>query len=886
MERMGTIMRNHLTFSRGARAAAILLALAAATPARAQTFSEPATIFYGKVVGVGSAQPFVIHEGALSWTIQRADGQEITLTTTLFSFQGGTLSYRLEVPHAALGLGLTAGGGIPLPPAPETHLHKLVKVDGETATLLGPASAAFTSEQLARTATYRMDLALGRVATDTDGDGIADWWETLHGLDLQNPGDAGVDANGDGITALQAYRQGLDPNHDYRNPELLTEELVVYPAGTTALQLEVMDLDSAPSNLTFTLASLPAAGTLTLRNAQTNPAAPEVALALGDTFTQADLLKGRVVYDQPGVGAQHSTLTVVVRDENPASPASTGVVSLLAYAPADLLPALIPAAELRRFDHHLLAADGLVVADGAGLATNRTLAAPSAGLSGIELDAYLAAFGPDRAYALADGAGAETLRGGHQADVLLTDAGHDVLNGGAGADQFVFRTFNEGRKTVEDFQTAELDVLDLSRLPAAPGAFVHNALRLAVSGGVYRLQVDLDANGAGFTNLSIALPGLTAGEADLYSLVESGRLLVGGLVLQPRITVAATTPQASENGPASGVFTLTRSGSLDDELTVGLALSGSALNGTDYAFVPSSVTIPAGQATATVTIQPFADSSTEPAELVELLVQPGSGYRVGTADRASLTIEDLLMLVEISVLEPVAVKDTLSPATFLISRRDVLNRDVVVRLKIGGTAANGADYNSLSTFVLMPANSSAALVQVTPKPTANLAGGMETVTLSINTDAAYRVTGNATAQVAIIERIDTFAAWSAREAAAGSSNLVEFAQAAPGGVGVVNLDRYAFGLGPDAANLAGHPRPFVHEGRLGVTFRKPLGVSDVTYRVTAAAHLQDWAGSALPLVEIPAPAGSSDPQQVYYVIDVASDADQPAFLMVEVEWLP
>jgi hypothetical protein len=91
---------------------------------------------------------------------------------------------------------------------------------------------------------------------------------------------------------------------------------------------------------------------------------PEVALAVGDTFTQADLLKGRVLYDQAGVGAQHSTLTVVVRDENPAAPAYTGVVSLLAYAPADLLPAQAPAAELRRFDHHLLAADGLVVADG------------------------------------------------------------------------------------------------------------------------------------------------------------------------------------------------------------------------------------------------------------------------------------------------------------------------------------------------------------------------------------------------------------------------------------------------------------------------------------------------------------------------------------------
>ncbi|HMP76318.1 MAG TPA: Calx-beta domain-containing protein [Kiritimatiellia bacterium] len=865
-------------------AAACMVLAGGLSRAEAQTFSEPATIFYGKVIGTGSAQPFMINEGALQWTIQRSDGVEVTLTTSLFAFQGGELSYRLEVPHSAMALGLTQTGGVPLPPVPQTHVHKLVTVDGETAALLGPASSAFTSEQLLRTATYRMDLALGRAAVDTDGDGMADWWEDKHGLDKQNPNDANTDRSGDGLTALQAYLQGLDPNHDYRNPELLTGELVVYPAGATAVLLDVKDLNSGPSNLVFTLTGLPAAGALTLRNTMANPANPDTVLEVGAQFTQAELFRGRLVYTHDGSLAQPGFFTVELRDET-ASAISTGTVQLLAYEPADLLPAELPALEVQRLDNHLFASAGYVIADGGSISTNVSLAAPSAGLDAAGLASHLASYGAERQYVFADGAGHDTVRGGAGDDVLFIGAGNDLLAGGPGADRFVFKSFVGGLKTIEDFSLADLDVLDLSRLTVTPGAFVHHYLRFSPTAGVQRLQVDLDGDGVGFTNLAVRLPGLSAADADLYSLIESGRLLVAGLKLEPMITVAATTAQASENGPAPGIFTLTRRGSLDGDLVVNIAMSGAAQNGVDYALVPGTVTFPEGQAAVTVTITPFADSITEPAETVQLVVQPGSGYRVGAADRATLTIEDLLMLVEIEVLEPVAVKDTLTPATFLITRRDVVNVDVLVRLKIAGTAANGTDYNTIATTLYMPAWQTMAMVQVTPKAGANLAGGMETVVLSINTSASYRVSGSATAQVAIIERIDSFDAWRTREAG-GEGGLADFAQAAPGESGIPNLERYAFGAGASATDLSGMPQPFLHDGRLGVTFKKPLSVSDVAYRVSAATDLLNTTGSQVPLVEMPALNAQQDPQRVFYVVDPAAGEVQAIFTIVEVEWTP
>lgn len=867
------------------------LLLVAANPSvdqvRAQTFSEPATVFYGKVLGTGSAQDFLITQGVLSWTIQRADGSEITLTTSLFSFQNNTLSYRLDVPHSAFALGLdSSSGGIPLPPTPQTHLHKLVKVDGEVASLLGPAASAFTTDQLQRSSTYRMDLALGRSAADTDGDGMADWWEDLHGLDKQNPNDGGLDLNGDGISALQAYLQSLDPNHDYRIPQLMTGEIIVYPPGTTALLLDAKDIDSTPAQVTFTIAGLPNTGSLYHRNTQVSPENPDSILDVGSQFTLADVQAGRIVYDHGDTGNQPGSFLLEIRDENPLHAASTGEVQLLSFEPALQMPVELSELESQRIDNYLLASVGHVVMDGSDFRTNINLSIPSSGLAGAALDTYVASYGDDLPYVLVDGIGNDSLRGGQQSDVLFSGRGNDVLNGGSGADWFVFKSFEKGRKIVEDFKTSELDVLDLTHLASAPGSYVHQYLRIVQTGGVFRIQVDSDGNGAGFTNLVIELPGLATADADLYTLIENGRLLVGDLMLQPSISVAATSAQASENGPGNGVFTLTRRGSLDGDITVNLTLGGSAINGTDYATVLSSVVMPDGQPTVTVVIQPFADSFAETMETVELLVNTGSGYRVGSADRATVTIEDLLMQVEIEAIEPLAVKDTASPGTFVITRRDVINQDVLVRLTITGTAANGTDYNTISAFVLMPANSTVALINVVPKSSANLNGGMETVNIAIKADPAYRVSGAGQAQVAIIERIDTFAAWRSREFPDSEGSLYEFAEDDTGGMGTPNFRRYAFGLNAAASDTAGLPYGIVNDGRLVVTFKKPLGVSDVTYDVKASTSVGDWQSHSVPVTQISAPDGSSDPQRVYYQVGAEADGSAQVFIMVEAEWVP
>ena len=875
------------TYSTCLRIAAATGFVLAALSARSQTVSEPPTIFYGKVLGTGSAQPFLVTEGELAWTIQRHDGTTVTLRTRLFALGDGLYSYRLEVPHAAIALGLPAApGGVPLPPTPEVNVHASVTVDGQRATLLGPAPSAFTAEQLHRAATHRLDLGLDRAAPDSDGDGMADWWEDAHGLDKQDATDASHDATGDGITAFDAYLRGLDPARDARAPAILTTELVVYPAGTTAILPDAADQDSPPEAIVYTLTGLPAGGTLALRQSEADPAHPDRVLSPGAQFTHADVLRGRLVYDHDGSGKPPGALSLAVHDGDPAHPAAEAVIGLLPFEPGDYVAADMTDLEAQRILNHHYAACGFVVLDASPLPAGVVLSVPSAGLSGTALDAFRAAYGDDRRAIIVGGPDeGMSLDGGHRDDVLMPGPGDGMLAGGPGADAFVFRSFGAGRVMLADFTAAEDDEIDFTAFPAVPGAYVHRHLKLAQVSDGFELRTDLDGDGAGFTNLCVALPGLAADEADLYAIIDAGRLRVDGLRLLPRVSVAATVPQASENGPVPGQFTVTRAGDLSSDLTVSLDWSGTAENGKDYVLAPVTVLLPAGCASRDLVILPYDDGLSEAAETVLLSLVGGSDYILGASSQTSVTIGDLRMLLTVEAQKPLACLVPAASGRFILRRSGVTQSPVDVFLNIGGTAVNGQDYEWISDWIPMAANQVTAVISIVPKATALLAGGAETVDLSIATDAAYLTLATNVARVVIIERTDTFADWAAREFSVGAFGVETFAAQDPGGAGITHFQRYAFGLDPHHPSTDGLPRPIIRNGRLVVTFRKPLGRKDVRHTVIGMTNLRDPAGSKVDTrLFQPVPA-DDDPQRVYYELVPAAQGAPCAFMEVKAEWI-
>src|SRR5207249_10187753 len=76
-------------------------------------------------------------------------------------------------------------------------------------------------------------------------------------------------------------------------------------------------------------------------------------------------------------------------------------------------------------------------------------------------------------------------------------------------------------------------------------------------------------------------------------------------------------------------------------VTVNSAISGTAANGTDYSAIGTSVVIPAGLSSATITITPIDDAFNEVNETVALTLTAGSYNIAASPDNAAtVTIAD------------------------------------------------------------------------------------------------------------------------------------------------------------------------------------------------------------------------------------------------------
>src|SRR5258705_56614 len=110
-------------------------------------------------------------------------------------------------------------------------------------------------------------------------------------------------------------------------------------------------------------------------------------------------------------------------------------------------------------------------------------------------------------------------------------------------------------------------------------------------------------------------------------------------VIEPtRIDVFASDSEAAELGPDTGQFTFTRTGA-SNELTVFLALSGTASNGVDFVPFTNVITFPTGTDTVAVVVTPYLDDRTEGDEMVTLTIISNLSYSIGNAS-ATVTIHD------------------------------------------------------------------------------------------------------------------------------------------------------------------------------------------------------------------------------------------------------
>ncbi|MDH3294988.1 MAG: metallophosphoesterase, partial [Acidimicrobiia bacterium] len=208
----------------------------------------------------------------------------------------------------------------------------------------------------------------------------------------------------------------------------------------------------------------------------------------------------------------------------------------------------------------------------------------------------------------------------------------------------------------------------------------------------------------------------------------------------PVVSVVASDPGAAEQGSDPGVFVVTRSGPTDVSLTVLFTVAGSATPTSDYGALGGEVTIPVGQATATVTVIPVDDTSPEPDETVELTLAADLAYQVAAPpdNAATVTITDNdLPVVSVVASDAVAAEQDSDPGIFEISRSGPTDVSLTVSFTVAGSASPTSDYGALGGEVTIPVGQATATVTVIPVDDTSPEPD-ETVELTLAADPAYR----------------------------------------------------------------------------------------------------------------------------------------------------
>jgi hypothetical protein len=215
------------------------------------------------------------------------------------------------------------------------------------------------------------------------------------------------------------------------------------------------------------------------------------------------------------------------------------------------------------------------------------------------------------------------------------------------------------------------------------------------------------------------------------------------------VQITATDPTATEAGLTTGTFTVTRTGPTTAALTVRYTVSGTATPNSDYRALSGSVIIPAGATSATIIVTPLNDTVMEGPETVVVALAAGTGYTVGTARTATVTIASD-EVVKIVATDASATEAGRTTGTFTVSRTGSLTAALTVGYTVSGTATKGVDRQGLAGSVSIPAGATSATIVVTPIDD-TLREGPETVIVTLTPNGAYTIGSPSSATVTIID---------------------------------------------------------------------------------------------------------------------------------------
>jgi hypothetical protein len=249
---------------------------------------------------------------------------------------------------------------------------------------------------------------------------------------------------------------------------------------------------------------------------------------------------------------------------------------------------------------------------------------------------------------------------------------------------------------------------------------------------------------------------LTTGYSDYGSL---GQYSIGGNIIPPNqqaVSLALATISVQEDGTANLRYTFTRTGSANSALTVNYQVAGTATFGNDYnqsgaasfTAAAGTITFAAGATTATLTIDPTADSILEGDETVALTLVSDPSYLIATPTTVMGTIlnDDVPAVVSLALAADSVLEDGAAKLVYTFTRTGSNISALTVNYQIGGSATVVSSATAVVDYIQ---SGQASFNTANKTGTMTFTAGSSTATLTIDPTADTTLENNETVAVTL-----------------------------------------------------------------------------------------------------------------------------------------